>query len=290
MISLSQDAIARFRRDGFVVVDGILDSDTVARVVARFAPLFRGEFGTGIQPDEWNWREGRDPPELTRQICNGWKADREIARVVLREDIGRACALLMDWPGARINQDNVLWKPPHGRALGFHQDESYQSWVVPPAMASCWIALDDTAADRGSLEYVRGSHAWPLAKMIDQFHAPEDPQREMREAAARQGVAPEIVPVVVPAGGGAFHHGRTWHGSSANGGAHERRSVVAHCISSAAHFHPENKGPVYSRYQRPGDRTMDEAFFPVLWERSGERSSYLESYLVAGDGGRGGGA
>ena len=40
-------------------------------------------------------------------------------------DIGRACAILRGWPGARINQDNVIWKPPATAALGFHQDDSY---------------------------------------------------------------------------------------------------------------------------------------------------------------------
>ena len=125
------DQIARFREDGFLILDRFLAAELVEAARARFEPLFRGEFETGLYPDEWNWREGRDPPDLTRQICNGWRSDRTIARIVLAEAVGRACAELMGWAGARIAQDNVIWKPPGAKPLGFHQDDSYCHWFVP---------------------------------------------------------------------------------------------------------------------------------------------------------------
>jgi len=111
MIELTENQKAQFATDGFTIVSGVLDAETIGAARAKFPLLFGGEFETGLQPDEWNWRSGRDPEELTRQICNGWKADRTVAGIVLREDIGRACAQLRGWPGARINQDNVIWKP-----------------------------------------------------------------------------------------------------------------------------------------------------------------------------------
>ena len=78
---------------------------------------------------------------------------------MLRPDIGRACAQLGGWPGARLSQDNVLWKPPGGKALGFHQDSSYEQWAVPSEWVSCWIALEDTTASQGTVEYVRARTA-----------------------------------------------------------------------------------------------------------------------------------
>ena len=194
--------IARFCRDGFLIVERLIEPDAAARLASRFAPLFRGEFETGLYPDEWNWREGRDAGSLTRQICNAWKSDRAVARAVLHPRIGLWCARLRGWPGARINQDNVLWKPPEARPLAFHQDDSYQQWVVPPEMCTCWIALDETSASGGTIEYVVGSHRWGLAPPASQFHAPADYEREMREAAERAGAVPEVVRVEVPAGGG----------------------------------------------------------------------------------------
>jgi hypothetical protein len=269
-----------FATDGFVIVDRLVDPDLARRALDRYDDLFHGRFETGLYPDEWNWRADHSPPDLTRQICNAWKSDRDIARVVLREDIGRACAQLGRWPGTRLSQDNVLWKPPGGRALGFHQDSSYEQWAVPSDWVSCWIALEDTTAAQGTVEYVRGSHRWDHWGMIEQFHGPDDPHTDLRRAAQRHGVEPEFVPVEVPAGGGAFHAGWTWHGSPANRSDAPRRSLVAHCMTSEARFHPKATGYLYSRYKRFGDDVMDESFFPVIFREDGYRSGFLQAYLA----------
>ena len=165
---------SRFDRDGFLIIENFIDKPTVDALAARFEKLFRGDFETGIQPDEWNWREGRDSDLLTRQICNGWKADRTIAATVLRSDVGEICARLRGWPGARINQDNVIWKPPGAKALGFHQDESYQSWIVPAEMMTCWMTLDDTLVEQGTIEYGQGSHRWKLSCLLYTSPSPRD--------------------------------------------------------------------------------------------------------------------
>jgi len=68
-----------FRKQGYVVVPNFVSISLVEQARKRFEPLFRGEFETGIQPDEWNWQHGKSDPSFTRQICNGWKADRTIA-------------------------------------------------------------------------------------------------------------------------------------------------------------------------------------------------------------------
>jgi len=115
--------------------------------------------------------------------------------------------------------------------------------------------------------------------MIEEFHGPDDPHAELRQAAAANGVEPEFVPVEVPAGGGAFHDGWTWHGSGVNGSTAPRRSLVAHCMSSEARFHPDTTGYLYSRYKRFGDDTMDESFFPITWRQDGYRSPFLGEYL-----------
>ena len=253
-------------------------------LASRFAPLFRGEFDTGLYPDEWNWREGKDSADLTRQICNAWKSDRHVARAVLHPRVGLWCARLHGWPGARINQDNVLWKPPGARPLAFHQDDSYQQWVVPPEICTCWIALDATSETGGTIEYVVGSHRWGLAPPASQFHAPDDYEREMHEAAARAGAVPEVVRIEVPAGGGVFHHGRTFHGSGTNRGVAPRRALVSHCISSEARYHRTNVENIYGRYKRAGSTEMDESFFPVLWTEDGYRSAFLDEYLGAAPG------
>jgi hypothetical protein len=282
-IDLTPEHLQSFARDGFLIVENVLTPDEIERARGRIEPMFSGQFETGLYPDEWNWKSGKDRLDVTRQICNGWKADRTIASIVLRADIGEACAKLRGWPGARINQDNVIWKPPGTKPLGFHQDDSYQTWIDPPAMVTCWVALDDTRADQGTIEHVRGSHKWPVAPPIKQFHAPDDPLEDLWPAAKAAGVTdPDIVPIVVKAGTAVFHHGQTWHGSRDNRGTNPRRSVIAHCASSEARFHPSNIGYIYGRYKKAGSLEMDESFFPILWREDGYRTPWLDQYISGG--------
>ena len=280
LINLSPQAITKFHDDGFVVFERIIDKDTVKMLRERYDFLFAGIFETGLEPDEVNWRQNRDGPDTTRQICNAWKSDRYVAQVVLHREVGRACATLGGWSGARINQDNLFWKPPGGSAVGFHQDSAYENWVIPSDMVSCWIALDDTATNGGSVTYIRGSHRWGESAIAENFHAPHEPLKEMHDAARRAGITqPDHVELVVPAGGGAFHHGWIWHGSRENNRSNPRRSIVAHCMASETRYHPRNIGPVYSRYKRFGDGEMDESFFPILWRNDGYRSPHLDQYI-----------
>ena len=94
-------------------------------------------------------------------------------------------------------------------------------------------------------------------------------------AAAPEGEEPEVVPVVVKAGGCSFHHSLTFHGSGPNEASTDRRAVVSHLLPAHARFHPANTDLIYSRYRRRGDLSMDESFFPVLWDETGGRTPWL---------------
>jgi ectoine hydroxylase-related dioxygenase (phytanoyl-CoA dioxygenase family) len=273
--SWSPEQLDAFERDGFVVVEGYIDDDTVTELRERFEPLFSGRYETGIRPDEVNWVPGRDPEDRTRQICNGWKADLRIARQSLSERTGRLAGALMGWDGVRLVQDNMIWKPPGVKSLGMHQDGSYLDYLVPPEMITCWITLDDTSAEAGTITYAAGSHRWPRSpENRGEFHAPSDWLAPV-ERSRPEGDELRLVPLVVPAGCAAFHHFNTFHGSAPNTGSVHRRAVISHLVRSDTRFHPEHVDPVYSRYRRVGDLTLDESFFPVVWTRDGGRSSWL---------------
>ena len=163
-----------------------------------------------------------------------------------------------------------------------HQDGSYADYLVPPEMVTCWIALDDTRADAGTIEYARGSHRWPRAPARrSEFHAPDD------------WLAPSATPCPTvrssswsrswcPAGGCAFHHSLTFHGSGPNRASVERRALVSHLVPVETRFHPTNVDPTYSRYRRHGDLSLDESFFPVVWDEDGRRSAWLDELPAVG--------
>jgi ectoine hydroxylase-related dioxygenase (phytanoyl-CoA dioxygenase family) len=278
--SWAPEQLEAFERDGFLIVEeGYLGEGAVGVLRERFDRLFAGDYETGIRPDEVNWVAGRDPEDRTRQVCNGWKADRVIAAQVLAERTGRLAAELVDWEGTRILQDNCIWKPPGTKSLGMHQDGSYLDYLVPPHMITCWIALDDTSAEAGTMTYARGSHRWPRSpENRGEFHAPADWLAPV-ERAVPPGEELELVPVVVRAGGAAFHHHNTFHGSGPNTAAVHRRAVISHLVPAEAEFHPVHVDPVYSRYRRTKDLALDESYFPLVWTRRGDRSAWLEAEL-----------
>ena len=275
--SFTGEQVESFRRDGFLIVEeGLVSERALELLRERYLRLFEGEYETGIRPDEVNWVPGRDPVDRTRQLCNAWKSDLIVAAHVLSERIGRLAAQLTGYRGVRILQDNVLWKPPGTKAIGFHQDSSYADYLVPPEMITCWVSLHATQADAGPLELVRGSHRWPKSPPArSEFHAPEDWLAGPR-AAAPADTELDVVPVVVQSGGGSFHHGRTWHGSAPNAsGSIARMALVSHFVPVETRFHETNVDLTYSRYRRHGDLSLDESFFPVVWDMTGYRTPWL---------------
>jgi 2-oxoglutarate-dependent dioxygenase len=276
--AFAPEQVEAFVRDGFLVVeDGLVSERALELLRERYLRLFEGEYETGIRPDEVNWVPGRDPEVRTRQLCNAWKADTIVAAQVLSQRTARLAAQLTGWRAVRILQDNALWKPPGTKAIGFHQDSSYADYLVPPEMVTCWIALHDTEADAGPIQYVRGSNHWPKSKPVrSEFHAPDDWLAGPR-AAAPDSRELELASVLVKAGGGSFHHGLTWHGSPPNESATvARMAVVSHMVAAETRFHDANVDVVYSRYRRRGDLSLDESFFPVLWDESGYRTPWLD--------------
>jgi phytanoyl-CoA hydroxylase len=268
-----------YRRDGFLIVERFLERDRLVDLRRHFMAVFEHQWETGLQPDEVNYTPGVTAPELTRQLCNVWKADRVLASVVLSRQVGEFAARLAGLAGVRLAQDNAIWKPPSGKALLCHQDAAYLDYLDPPNMTTCWMALDDTTADTGTIYYVRGSHRWPHAPLGGTFHAPDDWLAHVR-ASLPPGAELELAPIEVPAGGAAFHDGWTFHGSPPNERPDaQRRSIISHLISADTRWNPVHPHPVYSRYRRPGELEIDEAFFPVTWQ-DGYSTPWLRDYSM----------
>ena len=273
--------ISQYRADGFLVVEEFLDVSELSALRDRWEALFSHAWETGVAPDEVNYTPGVTPPERTRQLCNAWKADRVVARTTLSVRNASFAACLAGVDGLRIGQDNLIWKPPSGKALLAHQDGAYLDWMDPPNMTTCWMALDDTHADTGTIHHLRGSHRWERSPVGGEFHAPDDWLGHLRSATGVVGPL-EFVPIEVPAGGAAFHDAWTWHGSPPNERSDaQRRAVISHFIDARTRWSASAAHPVYTRYRRPGEAEMDEAFFPVVWRADGYRTAWLDDFVAA---------
>jgi ectoine hydroxylase-related dioxygenase (phytanoyl-CoA dioxygenase family) len=283
-LDVRTEDITRFREQGFLIVKNVIASEDVARLRDRFPLIFAGKFDTGVYPDEWHWREGMSLPDVTRHMGNAWKSDLTVAKLALSRQIAAAVGRLTGWEGVRLGQDTIWWKAPKTKAITLHQDTSFLDYLEPQQTATCWVALDDTARNAGTIEYVPGSHKWPVVPIPDDFHAPDDYRANMKAAARNAGVdPPEPVMVEVPAGSVVFHAGETWHGSGPNETSDRtRRSIGIHYVPTSAEFSRRPGGYIYRRYQLTGSNHLDESFFPVLWRKSGGHTAWVESYLRTG--------
>ena len=190
------------------------------------------------------------PEDRTRQICNAWKSDSVIAAQVFSERTGRLGAQLVGYRGVRILQDNVLWKPPGTKAIGFHQDSSYADYLVPSEMLTCWISLHETTGRRGTdrirawlapvAEVSAGAHAVPraggLARRARAPHPREPSSTRSRRRQARRRVVPPRTDLARL-------------GAEPNAGV-ARMALVSHLIPVEARFHETNVDLTYSRYRR----------------------------------------
>eukprot|EP00667_Euglena_gracilis_P017450 EG_transcript_18394 len=288
MLSASQ--VQRFQSLGYLLLPRLIQPDLAIRLRDRYEGLFAGKFETGVYPDEWHWRQGLSYPDKAREIVNGWKCDRLVASVARSAALGRLAAGLMGWPrGARLGQDDVLWKPPGGGGIGFHQDSAYIGTQFHPYAdnsVTVWIALDDADSDTGVVEYAAGSHRWQAqaahTATESSFHAEADHRAALRPAAQAAGVSFEDIafePLAVPCGGAVLHHGDVWHGSGPNrSAARHRRALAVHLLRRDVRFRADPPPDyIYGRYCRPDSTEVDEAFFPVTFSPDGYRSPGLAS-------------
>jgi ectoine hydroxylase-related dioxygenase (phytanoyl-CoA dioxygenase family) len=273
----TEEQLETFRSDGFLVIErDFLDRAAVERVRDRFARVFEGIYETGIQPDEVKWVPGRDPEDQTRQVCNSWKADRTLASHLLAARTGRLVASLMGWAGVRVLQDVCIWKPPGAPPLPMHRDGARLGYLVPAESVTCWLALDSTTRDAGAITYARGSHLWPMA--IRTISASGDDWLAPAKAAMPAGSELDLVPAEVQAGGAIFHRYDTFHGYGPNEVDVSTRGIITHFARPDTRFDEKKVNPVYSRYRRVDDLSLDESFFPIVWTQDGKRSAWLDEF------------
>ena len=190
--------VAELREAGGVIVEGLLDADTLARFNAELDPQL-----DAAQPD----REFVNPAiawffgKRTRHLTAVAARSRVFATEILCHPtyvgvcdaiLGPACARY------QLNIAHVLDRGPGAEAQLLHRDELV--WVHmprphPELQVASVIALVDFTADNGATRVIPGSHLWDWNRM------PEPG---------------EIAVAEMPAGSGVVYLGTTLHGGGPN--------------------------------------------------------------------------
>lgn len=204
---VAPELVERFRRDGFVVVDGLLDEAELD----HFEPLVTAAVATRTAPDTRPFAERSPYEQSFAQCINLWEDFPEVRPLTFHPRLGQAAAELLGVHAVRLWHDQALYKAAGARGTDPHQDQGY--WPIAEAdTVTAWIPMRGSSLASGAMGYLPGSHRSGVRRFQNIFQA-EDPAAilGLPELA---GIEP--VWVEVPRGGVAFHHGLTVHMAKPN--------------------------------------------------------------------------
>ena len=270
--------VIEFNKNGFVIFPNFLNLKDLNKIKKKYKKIFfDGKYETGIIPDKIKWVKDRDPNNVPRSVCNAWKSDHDVARVVLSEKISKFAAILSSWNSTRLNQDSLIWVVPKAGTVAFHNDNPYQDWHVPGKVITAWIPLEDTSIDGATLEYLVGSHKFGSSKRINKFFTNKS-YRSVSNFSLKNAEKFSRHFVVVKKGTVVFHHGDTWHGSGYNNTNKDRISLSIHFMNGKSKFHKKIKSPCFNHYKLINSDKMEETFFPITWSKF-KKVKFKQQYL-----------
>jgi ectoine hydroxylase-related dioxygenase (phytanoyl-CoA dioxygenase family) len=224
---VTQSQIDDFHRDGFFVVERLLDAETVD-LLARIAHADRE-----VRRDA-DVRGDGEGGAVQVTVRNELPRDSIYGAIVRSSSIVDTMEKLLGGEVYHYNHKMVLKDARDGGAFAWHQDYGYwYHYCCPfPLLASCMIAVHPARRDNGCLQVINGSHHMGRVdhgKVGDQVGA--DPRR-VKVALDRL----ELVHCELDPGSAVFFHCNLLHRSDQNRSDHPRWAFI--CCYNAARNDP----------------------------------------------------
>lgn len=224
------DLVARFDRDGFVILPDALSPADLAALGEEALAVFRGERGAiegvvGPATDESALEVMR------RYLCIHFphKISAAIRDLAARRPIVRALTGVIG-PNVKMVQSMFFVKAEGKAGQAWHQDENF----IPTrdrSLAAVWIAVDDATVENGCLWVIPGSHR---RGVIFPDRETDNERFDCTWESYDFGYREEdAVPVELKAGSAVLFDGYLLHRSLPNTGRHGmRRALVFHYMSA----------------------------------------------------------
>ena len=228
------EAIARFRADGWARVGRVASERTLAELRARVDRMMLGELvypGLFFQRDtetgayeDLTYGRGWEGPTLNYRKLEKVEQDPHFRAWLSNPVFERVARALI--PGAISLYRAVVFNKAAtgGTVLPFHQDGGLFWGVDRAPFLQIWTALDDCPVEAGCVEVVPGTHRGGLATPPG-GRVPEDLVRAA-------DVEPRVVPLPARAGDVLLIHNFVWHRSGRNVTGAFRRALTA-CYMTA---------------------------------------------------------
>jgi phytanoyl-CoA hydroxylase len=240
--AVTDEDVAAFARDGFLIVRGLLNAAEVAELRTAFDELHaRGNIPGCFKalPVEEARAKG-DILLAYPRMMHPHRVSDVAMRFMLHPAFAAVLTGLLGEPPIAA-QSMFYWKPPTARGQAFHQDNFYLK-VHPGTCVASWVALDEIDEENGCLFVAPGSHR------LDIF-CPEEADTSVSFTAHYVPVPEglEQVPVRMAPGDTLFFGGNLIHGSWPNHSTDRfRRSFICHYAGESAHELSKWYFPLYT--------------------------------------------
>ncbi len=232
---LTDEQIADFRRDGFLVVRGLFKPAEIAEIRDTFMTMNQNgpvEGLSEVRRYHTDGKSGYDPSDplafYPRMMHPHKHADKPVGPIatkyMLDRRVERVLTDLMGEPPF-AGQSMFYFKPPGARGQDFHQDNFYLR-VKPGSCMAAWVAIDRCDAENGGMMCVpeTGNYA---------IQCPEQADAALYFTTEHVAI-PEgktaVLPIMNP-GDVLFFNGSTIHGSQPNTSKDRfRRSFICHYL------------------------------------------------------------
>lgn len=197
--------VARYRREGFVRMPGLLDPEALADLGAEITRL---TLALNTQDKPLEERATYDRAFL--QVMNLWRASEDVRRFVFGKRLASVAAQLLGVEAVRLYHDQSLYKEPSGGITPAHADQYY--WpLASDRTITAWIPLQPVPLEMGPLEFYTGSHCSVLGRDL-----PISDESEARITAEMEAQGHPIDRAPYALGDVSFHSGWTFHRAGPN--------------------------------------------------------------------------
>ncbi|ORA84880.1 phytanoyl-CoA dioxygenase [Mycobacterium malmoense] len=205
---LSPGEIDAFRCDGYVAVAGFLSTEDVNRVRRWVCDVERWPDGRGAG---WLQHDEQTSCGVRRARTENFSPFHDGLRALLTTGAIPAMASQLLGEPVVLYKEKINYKNPGGAGFAAHQDAPAYPHVT--VSVSCLLAVDDSTAENGCLEFVSGRHHELLATDGDGCIRPDIAK------------ALQWQPLPVRAGSLVWFHSHTPHRSSPNTSPTSRRAL-----------------------------------------------------------------
>ena len=223
MADIGAEHVVRYRREGAIVVEGLLDDATRRRMKEVLADLVERSRDVREHDDVYDLEPAHSArAPRVRRIKRPHKVHPVFDEFMRSPRLLAVLSALLGPSGVRLHGSKLNLKAPEGgAAVEWHQDWAFYPHTNDDLLA-VGVLLDDATPENGPPLVLPGTHRGPTYDhhgTDGRFCGAMDPDRDGLDYAS-------AVPLLAPAGACSFHHVRAVHGSAGERSTRSRNLLL----------------------------------------------------------------